>query len=129
MYKEKITILVNKIKSSEGEFCMDDLKTIEEIIDGCADYVQAVIQMESAIQIARFRMEGDQFRSYVENLDKSRRANHNACIANIKMLNRLCTLYRCDKIFSDEELEMDRTDIADKIIKIIVDEYFDERKK
>lgn len=129
MYKERIQKLVDAIKIDSGEFYQDDLKTIEEVIDGCGDYVQSVVQMESAIQVARFRMEPDQYVKYIENLDKSRRANHNACIANIKMLNRLCTMYRCDKIFNEEEIKMDRTEMAEQLIKVIVDEYFDERKK
>lgn len=128
MYKEKITILTNTIGNSNDQYKEEDLQTIEHTINIFVEYIQSVVNMETAFQIARFKLDGDDYRRYIENLDRARRINHDACIANMRMINRLCTSYKADKVFTDEELKMDRSKIADEIIIVIVNEYFKERK-
>lgn len=129
MFKEKIQHLIDAISNSDTQEKNDDLQIVEDTVDKFAAYVEMVVNMESASQIARFRLEGEDFRKYMQDLDQRRKMTHDVCMSGIKMLNALCRMYECDKIFSDEEVNMNRTDAADKIIKATVDEYFEGRQK
>lgn len=126
MYKEKIEALKDAIVAANEPTKNDDLSMIQDGINGMGEYISAVVNMESAIQLAQIRMDGDEFRVYVQSLDTARRHSHNGCLTSINLINRLATLNGLDVIFNIEGL--DRTAIADKIIKPLVDEYFADRR-
>lgn len=63
-------------------------KLIEELCKKAHGYVEAVYAMETKLQIARFRLEGEQLRELTEDLDQFRRFAHNTLIDQIRLTNR-----------------------------------------
>ena len=125
--KKEIKKLMNKIDTNvedpeERDFQKD---MIYELAEDCADYIRAISNMENAINIARFTIEGEEYRETISNLDNLRRRSHNAVIVNTKVLNRLCALYSMPPIY--------KGDINDRIAisnfaKEYIDELYDERR-
>lgn len=67
-------------------------KTISDAIRSFANYVCCVAHMQRMIQVwvMSSRYKGKEFRDKVEDLDRKRRIAHDAAIANLSMLNRIC---------------------------------------
>lgn len=67
--------------------CVDDVVVM---LKTCVDYVNIVSSQEVQIQHARFTMDGEEFRQYVMELDRHRRALHEGLMARVNFANRLC---------------------------------------
>lgn len=120
--RDRITLLVSNLNDiGESELSAD----VEEIINSCGQYIEKVNAMESALVSARFRLEGNDYRDYMVDLDKSRRLAHNSLIVSVKLLNRYCKLANIDPLY-EGDLES-RIEIAE-FAKEIVDEMFESRK-
>lgn len=100
------------------------LQSIESTINSMADYMSSVISMESALQIAKFRMEGEDYRDYIQTLDRRRTSAHNAMIARVSSANRICDMVGCKKFFGGDI--DDRYAVAD-FAGDVVKEFFDNR--
>ena len=85
MYKTNFITLVNSYNDDE-----DALDLIETNMNNLNGYVSAVYAMEVQIQTLRFRLDGEDYREAVTNLDKRRRNAHEAAIAACSILNRGC---------------------------------------
>lgn len=125
MLREKFNTLVQRIKDESGAYWKEDLETVEDSIKQCGRYIKTVNDMESAITSARFRMEPEDYREYIMNLDRSRKIEHDALIVSVRVLNRLCSIYRVDPIFTGD-LE-NRIEVAE-FAKAVVDEMFETRQ-
>ncbi|MEQ6359529.1 DUF3232 domain-containing protein [Thermoanaerobacter thermohydrosulfuricus] len=125
MLREKFNVLVQRIKDEAGTYWKEDLESVEDSIKQCGRYIKTVNDMESAITSARFRMEPEDYREYIMNLDRSRKIEHDALIVSVRVLNRLCSMYRVDPIFIGD-LE-NRIEIAE-FAKAVVDEMFETRQ-
>ncbi len=122
MLREKFNALVNKLISmNENELASD----IEDIIDSCGKYIDAVNSMEAAITCARFRLEPEAYREYIVRLDVNRRRLHEGVIVSIKILNRLCKMAEIEPIYTGD-LES-RIEIAEFAMQT-VNEMFNTRK-
>ena len=121
MYKTNFITLVNSYNDDE-----DALDLIETNMNNLNGYVSAVYAMEVQIQTLRFRLEGEDFREAVTNLDKRRRNAHETAIAACSILNRLANLAGVDPLYSGN-LE-DRNEVAEFWIAI-VDELFHGRSR
>ena len=121
MYKTNFIALVNAYSKDE-----DALELIETIMSNLNNYVSAVYAMEVQIQTLRFRLEGDEYREAVTNMDRRRRIAHEAAIAACSMLNRLAGLEGVEPLYSGN-LE-DRNEVAEFCIAI-VDELFHGRSR
>lgn len=126
MYKKMFKELSEKINDSDGQYKKDDLEIIEQYPVKCAYYIEKVANMESAIQIARFRMEPEDYRNYIMELDRSRKIAHNALISETKLLNKICQIYNYPEIYTGSF--EDRNEIAE-FAKKIVDEFFEKRQR
>ena len=118
MYKTNFITLVNSYNDDE-----DALDLIETNMNNLNGYVSAVYAMEVQIQTLRFRLDGEDYREAVTNLDKRRRNAHEAAIAACSILNRLAGV---DPLYSGD-LE-DRNEVAEFCIAI-VDELFHGRSR
>ena len=125
MLREKFNQLTEAIKSSGAEFLRDDLTTLEDSIKQCGEYIKAINNMEAAITTARFRMEPEDHRAYIMQLDNTRRLEHNSLIVSVRVINRLCSIYRIEPIYKGD-LE-NRIQVAE-FAKSVVDEMFDTRQ-
>lgn len=126
MYKEKLEKLIKTINNSNNQYATEDIKMVEKVVEHFGAYFKSVVSMEAQMQTAKFRFEGDEFRSFVMKLDRSRRMKHDVCLADINFINRLSNLYNAESPFPDIK-DMDRTDVADKIIFETAKEYFEKR--
>lgn len=117
-YKKLIENLASKIKDNS------DLEILEDVEKDFSHYVKSVSDMEHGIAVARFRLEGEEYRNYIQNLDKQRRAAHNAAIVSVRILNRFCKLYNTDLIFAGN-IE-DRVQVGNFCMKV-VNELFENR--
>lgn len=97
---------------------------IENTINSMADYVSTVVAMDSALQVARFRMEGEEYRDYIQALDRRRTSAHDAMISRVSSANRICGMVGCTKLF-DGDIN-DRYAVADFAGEVIK-EIFDNR--
>ena len=112
MYKTNFITLVNSYNDDE-----DALDLIETNMNNLNGYVSAVYAMEVQIQTLRFRLEGEDYREAVTNLDKRRRNAHEAAIAACSILNRLANLAGVEPLYSGN-LE-DRNEVAEFCIAIV----------
>ena len=116
MYKTNFITLVNSYNDDE-----DSLDLIETNMNNLNVYA-----MEVQIQTLRFRLEGEDYREAVTNLDKRRRNAHEAAIAACSILNRMANLAGVEPLYSGN-LE-DRNEVAEFCIAI-VDELFHGRSR
>lgn len=85
-----------EIFDGEKETALDDL---EMAFKSMLAYANHVIEQQYGMQFAAFRYEGEEFRTYVQNSDTTRRRLHLAACANINMLNRFCKLVGVEELF------------------------------
>lgn len=127
MYKERMSNLMNTIdkQNPEGSSLRGMLfDAVETGMRNFVDYVNCVYNMETKIAIARFRADGPgEYQEIVKRLDTARRNAHEAAIASINMIDRICDKYGVEKVYGGSQ---ERTDIGDFCGKI-VNEYFEGR--
>ncbi len=128
MYIEKIKKLIYAITSSNSPYQNDDLKFISTFYESCASYIQAVMSTESMRMALKFTYDNPlDYHIFFESKDNTRSNYHNVAMANIRMINKVCQVYECEPIFTESELNFERVEMADRIIKPIVIELFDAR--
>ena len=78
-------------------------ETISDAIRSFANYACCVAHMQRMIQIwvMSSRYDGQEFRDKVEALDHKRRIAHDAAIANLSMLNRICDMLDVERFEVD----------------------------
>ena len=118
-YKEKVGALLEVAQE-------EDMDLLSMCFESISNYIKTVVEVETGIQMAYFKYEGSLYRYHVGELDKARRLVHNTSLANMTIVNRVCKMYNVDIIF--EVGNLDRTEIADKVMKPFVDEYFSTRR-
>lgn len=99
---------------------------VENAMKSALQYVNAVDSMELAMPRIMATLDGEDMRRQIEMLDKSRRCAHEAAIAQVSFLNRICDMYGIAAIYTGS-LD-DRIQIGDFCIDV-VKEVFAGRKK
>lgn len=122
MYKKLIENLALEILKTKNN---DDLEMLEDAENDFSYYVKTVTDMENGISIAKFRLEGEEHRNYIKNLDNQRRSAHNAAIVSVKILNKFCNLYNADPIFTGN-IE-NRIEVGNFCMEV-VNELFENRR-
>jgi hypothetical protein len=123
--KKKFEKLISAISGAkETTYKKDDLQSVEDLILDCGRYIEKVNHMESAITVARFRMEPDEYREYVMNLDRSRKYAHDALVASVRVLDRLCRAYQVDPLYAGPDERIPVSEFAMDVVK----EMFEGRK-
>lgn len=93
------------------------ISLIMDVVKLSAKYVQAVIAHEGARRLDVYAMEPEEFRKHMSELDALRHAVHNALIAKVTALNRLCTSEGFDLIYTGDI--NDRAAVGDFALKIV----------
>jgi len=117
--KGKIAKLVDAVNNSAA-----DLQGVEDCLNDCARYIANVVAMETALTVTRNCMENREYREHIAQLDSSRKRAHDALIASVKILGRLCRLYRVEPIYAGPD---ERIQIAEFTMQV-VGEMFQERR-
>ncbi|WP_405317113.1 DUF3232 domain-containing protein [Faecalibacillus faecis] len=94
-----ITNLITILQKADENDCID---FINETLSQMERYVKLVNEMERTINIAKFRMEPEDFRITVQNLDTQRRNCHESIIVGVKAMNRMCNEYKIDLVFAGD---------------------------
>ena len=122
MYREKINEFIRTISETNDKEC---LELMEDLISSASDYVRRVNVLEIGLMVGKYNKEGDEYREYIEKLDKLRSSAHNALITNVKIINRLCKNNDLPLIYSGNE--EDRIKVAE-FAKQVVEELFTTRR-
>lgn len=121
-YRENFRELAEILKS-KGE---DDLiKSVEETIRLCGQYVFKVNNMEGAFITANLIMENREYREYINELDTDRHNTHERLIPSVKLLNNICRMVGVEPIYRGDLEE--RIEIGDFALDV-VSELFQTRK-
>lgn len=68
------------------------LKLVHELVNKSVNYFDYVVRAEIRIEQIKYRLEGEDFRRELENIDKNRRLLHNALMSQLMIVNR--TLFK-----------------------------------
>jgi len=123
--KIKIIELMKKIENQNSENKDLENEMIENLAKDCVEYISSIINMENAINLAKTRLEGNEYRKLITNFDKRRTDTHNVVISDVKVLNKVSVLYELPLIFNGDVNS--RIEVA-KFAKQYIDELFNERR-
>ena len=102
------------------------LEIIEDTVNVYGDYVAYVYKMESLRPILKIRLEAEEYKNIIEEMDEKRTRIHNAAIASTKTINRLCEFNELP-LFFQGNIE-DRVEVAEFIRDVVVN-VFENRKR
>lgn len=122
MYREKINEFIRAISESDDRECLD---LMEDLISSASDYVRRVNVLEIGLMVGKYNKDGDEYKEYIEKLDKLRSNAHNSVITNVKIINRLCRNNNLEPIYSGNE--EDRIEVAE-FAQQVVEELFSTRR-
>ena len=101
----------------------DERELIEDMITDAANYVKCVVIMEAQAHNFAGR-EGQDYRDTVTKADNTRHIQHNALIASVNVVNRICASHHIEPIYQGDELRRHYGDFA----LALVSEIFADRK-
>ena len=101
------------------------LEIIEDTIDVYGNYVAYVYKMESLRPILKIRLEAEEYKNIIEEMDEKRTRIHNAAIAATKVINRLCESNDLS-LFFEGNID-DRVAVAE-FMRDVVTNVFENRK-
>lgn len=97
---------------------------VVDSLNSLANYARFLAEQEILIQQARITMDGEEFRQYVMELDRHRRALHEGLMARVNFANRLCVKLNTPVLAERVTEENRETYFA--FAKEVVDSYFGE---
>ncbi|MBQ3054614.1 MAG: DUF3232 domain-containing protein [Oscillospiraceae bacterium] len=103
-FTEQLQALVHVCDSDEREL-------IERMIHSSADYVRQVVIMEST-RLNFAGRQSDDLRAKVSETDKVRTDRHNALIATVNIVNRICDAHHLPRIYCGSEKRREYGDFA-----------------
>ena len=119
---EKQGLLLNRIMNDPNYgFEDDDWEFWENTFLSFIKYINHVVRMEILLPMYRFRFDGEELRHRTMELDSTRRILHEAMIANVNILNRLCDKYGIERFMESTE---DRYKVAEFAGRYIGEVYF-----
>ena len=111
-------VLAGKIKSNSSPDAADDLEALDDAMTSFREYVNRVDAGEQQIMLAAVRFEGDEYREMVSRYDRNRHDQHEAAIANVRLVNRLAEMYGVSPLFTGDDQE--RLQVADFCLDVTV---------
>ncbi len=110
--------LADKIKARGDADARDDLEALDDAMTSFREYVNKVDAGEQQIKLASVRFEGEEYREMITQYDRNRHNQHEAAIANVRMVNRLAEIYGVTPLFTGNDHE--RLQVADFCIDVVV---------
>lgn len=99
---------------SDPELCA----CIETMIASAADYVAVVTQME-AIRLNFSGRTGQDLRASVGSADQKRHTAHDALIADVNLVNRICSLYQMEPVYTGSDARREYGAFAFRLVQEI----------
>ena len=110
--KETFLALVNAYANSTPA-----LQVIQRSMNALGEYVNSVYSMEYKMEILRFRLEPEDFRDAVMEMDRARRNAHEAAIDACRILNRICEQAGIENFYTGNLAE--RLEVADFCLEVV----------
>ena len=114
-YIQREEALLRKMHDNDYEIWDNDkneaLDDVEKLLKAFPEYSNAVITEQQIMPTLRFRLEGQDYRDRVTELDTRRKQCHDAAIDSLNILNRLCQAHDLPK-FADVDTK-NRYAVAD----------------
>lgn len=123
MYREKFSELVKAISASKDfEGKLDTaLAYLERSMSCFPAYVTSVFNMETLMPTLRFRLEPEDYREKVMELDRSRKRFHDSAIDAINGINRMCDKCGVEPFFAGDT--SDRNAVAEFCGEVVEDVF------
>lgn len=122
---EKIKNIMSKLAETNYDIFDGDVddavETIEKALFSFPNYANIVIREQIMVPMWRIRLEADDFRERVQDIDRQRHNYHEAAIASVNILNRICGLIGVD-YFADIDTN-DRYAVADMVGDFVIELY------
>ena len=115
--------LMKRIEALAKECDTEEQELIEEMVIGAVDYVRSVIIMETNARNLRGR-KAEEYRDIVTATDRTRTMTHNALIAAVNIVNRICQNHGRPLIYTGDEQRRHYGDFAMELTT----EIFGDRK-
>ena len=115
MITEEYNKLIHAIKHSDNQYKTDDLEMLDDLMGSFGDYVDIVYQETYRTPILRARLDGDELRQRLQQMDMQRRIYHDSAISSCSQINKLCEIYGVEPICP---ITNDRYVIADYCAQI-----------
>ncbi len=96
--KSTLSELLEAVKNDEDMF---DL--VQRCSLNCSEYILSVDQMAHAIEVARFRLDGEEYRETVTRLDRARRCAHDALMSSVNVVIRLGKMFNIPVVSQEFE--------------------------
>lgn len=103
--------LLQQIEEFRHHFDEEEMECVEEMILKAAQYVQAVVLMETTARNRTGRT-GEELREKVSATDKARTMAHNSLIAITDIVNRLCNNHGLPLIYTGDSVRRHYGDFA-----------------
>jgi hypothetical protein len=116
---DAFTKLAAAIKGSESEYATEDLETLDSAMTSFRKYVDQVDMGEQQIRLAAVRFEGDAYREMISRYDRQRHDHHETAIANVRLVNRLASMYGVPPLFVGND--QNRYEVADYCLNVVCD--------
>lgn len=117
MIKEKINVIITCLNESADVQQAEKLKYIQSLLESAINYVRAVVTMEARVQILSFRLEPEEYRVAVEQLDQSRRLAHDSFITKLNVVNRICDQLGMEPLYDGPTHRADKGEFAFSIVE------------
>jgi|GEM_PF-4924263 hypothetical protein len=99
MYRERIKNLRAAVMQTHNPYRDRSLTYIQWLMDQSVAYVESVLQMESRAEILKFRLEPEDYRAAIAQLDSRRRSIHDALISTVFIVNRICDKLSLERVY------------------------------
>lgn len=110
--------LITRIIEFSSLCSSEDRELVEEMIHSAADYVKAVVTMETAAYNV-LGLEGSHFREVRESTDRSRTIAHDDFITRVNVVNKLCAIYGVPPLYTGGAARRDYGSFALEIVSEI----------
>lgn len=117
MIKERIDHIVAELQEKSDSTTERKLDYIQKMIQSAVNYVRTVVVMGAQMDIAKFRMEPEDYRMFVEQLDCNRRLAHNSFIIKLNVVNRICLDLGFDPIYDGPDHRADKGEFAFSLVE------------
>ncbi len=83
----------------------DFIDILKGFMEDFISYEQVITQMLSAKALSLTGNDRDEYRNIYAGLDRDRTAKHNKCIADVRIMNRICDYASLERVYDGEPSE------------------------
>ncbi len=89
MIQERVGLLLQAIMQ-KGELLEENIKIIEDFFQKSIEYISIVVSLEITRLTAKNYLNGEDYRRFVEEMDRKRNIKYYNLLTSLQIINRLC---------------------------------------